>query len=109
MAGSKQPQRTFRIASEQKVPTGSATVSFDFSSEGAGKGGLMRISINDIVVAEGRIEQTIRRTVEMTDTFDIGFDSSTAVTDDYREQGRFKGEIRKLTVTATDMKQASSN
>ena len=109
MAGSKQPQRTFRIASEQKVPAGFATVSFDFSSEGAGKGGLMRISINDILVAEGRIEQTIRRTVEMTDTFDIGFDSSTAVTDDYREQGRFMGEIRKLTVTATDKKLASSD
>ena len=34
----------------------------------------------------------------MTDTFDVGFDRSTPVTDEYAGDGRFAGEIRKLTV-----------
>lgn len=101
MAGSLQPERTYRLASKRKVPAGASTVTYDFASDGVGQGGLMRISIDDRVVAEGRIEQTIVRTVEMSDTFDVGLDSSTPVTDDYADQGRFKGEIRKLTVEST--------
>lgn len=58
----------------------------------------MRIRIDGREVGQGRIERTIVRTVEMTDTFDIGFDRSTPVTDDYAEGGHFAGEIRKLTV-----------
>lgn len=100
MAGSQQAERTYRVASAEAVPQGASTVSYEFSSEGVGKGGVMRIRINGRQVAEGRIEQTIVRTVEMTDTFDIGLDTSTTVTDDYAGDGRFQGEIRKLTVSA---------
>src|SRR5690625_1227912 len=97
MAGSRQKERTWKVASRKSVPTGAATVVYDFDSEGIGQGGTMRIFIDDNQVAEGRIEQTIVRTVEMSDTFDIGLDSSTPVTDDYRNQGRFKGKDRKST------------
>jgi len=73
-------------------------VRYEFASEGVGRGGLMRILIDGREVGQGRIERTIVRTVEMTDTFDVGFDRSTPVTDEYAGDGRFAGEIRKLTV-----------
>lgn len=99
MAGSVQPERVYRVEGKRKVPSGASTVQYDFVSDGIGQGGLMRISIDGQQVGEGRIEKPIIRTVEMTDTFDIGFDTSTTVTDDYRGDGRFNGTIRKLTVT----------
>lgn len=99
MAGSQQAERTYRVAASKAVPAGVSTVTYEFDSEGVGKGGVMRISINGQQVAEGRIEQTIIRTVEMSDTFDIGLDSSTTVTDDYPGNGRFQAELRKLTVS----------
>lgn len=98
MAGAHRADRVFRVAARESVPRGSTTVRYDFVSEGSGRGGLMRISIDGREVGQGRIERTIVRTVEMTDTFDVGFDGDTPVTDDYEDEGRFAGEIRKLTV-----------
>lgn len=98
MAGANQPSRVFRVEGSERVPTGAATVRYDFASEGPGKGGLMRIRINGREVGQGRIEQTVVRLVEMSDTLDIGFDGATPVTHDYEGEGRFSGEIRKLVI-----------
>ena len=103
MAGSNQPARVFRVEGGEQVPAGSATVRYDFASEGLGKGGLMRISINGREVGQGRIEQTVVRLVEMSDTLDIGFDGATPVTRDYEGEGRFAGEIRKLVINTPDI------
>ena len=98
MAGAHRPDRVHRIAARERVLEGESTVRYEFASEGVGRGGLMRILIDGREVGQGRIERTIVRTVEMTDTFDVGFDRSTPVTDEYAGDGRFAGEIRKLTV-----------
>lgn len=98
MAGANQPSRIYRVEGGERVPEGAATVRYDFASEGPGRGGLMRISINGREVGQGRIEQTVIRLVEMSDTLDIGFDGATPVTDDYEDEGYFAGEIRKLTI-----------
>jgi len=98
MAGAHRPDRVFRVEAGERVPRAPTTVRYDFASEGVGRGGLMRISIDGREVGQGRIERTIVRTVEMTDTFDVGFDGDTQVTDEYAGDGRFGGEIRKLTV-----------
>lgn len=99
MAGSTQPARLFRIASTAKAPTGRSRISYDFLADSApGAGGLMRISIDGRNVAEGRIEKPIVMTSELTDSFDIGFDANTPVTDEYSEGGHFNGEILKVDV-----------
>ena len=109
MAGANQSSRIFRVAAGEAVPRGPSTVRYEFTSEGVGRGGLMRISIDGREVGQGRIERTIVRTVEMTDTFDIGFDGDTPVTDDYRNGGHFEGAIRKLTVEPSADQGASAN
>ncbi|GAD51155.1 hypothetical protein NT2_23_00070 [Caenibius tardaugens NBRC 16725] len=99
MAGSTQASRIYRVAGGEAVPSGASNVRYAFVSDGGpGKGGTMTISINDRVVGSGRIEQPIVMTTELSDTFDVGFDSSTPVTDEYTLQGRFTGDIRKLEV-----------
>lgn len=100
MAGSTQADRVFRVAGRDSIPAGAAVVRYDFAADkGPGSGGVMRISVNDREVASGRIEQALVMPTEVTDTFDIGLDAGTPVTDDYAAHGEFKGEIRKLEIT----------
>jgi arylsulfatase len=100
MAGSTQARRIFRVVAGERVPPGKAQIVFDFRADEPkpGTGGTMRISVNGRPVGEGRIEQPIVMTTELTDTFDVGFDSSTTVTDEYRCNGAFSGTIEKLQV-----------
>lgn len=98
MAGANTPERVFQVGGNQRVSSGPSLVRYDFEADGLGGGGLMRISIDGREVGQGRIEQTILRTTEMTDTLDVGFDGHTPVTGDYANEGRFAGEIRKLTI-----------
>ena len=101
MAGSTQADRVFRVAGRDSIPAGAAVVRYDFAADkGPGSGGVMRISVNDREVASGRIEQALVMPTEVTDTFDIGLDAGTPVTDDYAAHGEFKGEIRKLEITS---------
>ncbi|MFN8624756.1 MAG: arylsulfatase [Candidatus Binatia bacterium] len=97
---SRQPKDHYRVAAPTAVPPGPATLRFDFDYDGGGanRGGLMRISVDGQEIARGRVEHTISKLPEMTETFDVGFDTGTTVSDEYTEQGRFNGDLRKLQV-----------
>lgn len=100
MAGSNQPARTFRVAGNRAVPAGRSNVRFDFVADDArpGSGGMMTISVDGQPAGQGRIERPMVMTTELSDMFDVGFDGSTTVTDDYAGDGRFKGVIHKIEV-----------
>jgi len=100
---SRQPKDHYRVAAPASLPPGAATVRFDFDYDGGGinRGGLMRISINGQEVTRGRVEHTISKLPEMTETFDVGFDTGTPVSDDYTDHGRFNGDIRRVQVDLT--------
>ena len=59
---------------------------------------MMRISVDGREVASGRIEKALVMPTEVTDTFDVGLDAGTPVTDDYSGHAEFKGEIYRLEV-----------
>jgi arylsulfatase len=99
-AVSQRPEHQFKVVADTALPAGAAQLRFDFDYDGGGplRGGLMRISVNDKEVARGRIERTIIIPAGLGETFDIGFDTGAPVTDAYRDQGRFNGDIRKVQV-----------
>jgi arylsulfatase A-like enzyme len=99
-AFSQQPQDQFRIASKVALPAGPATIRYDFAYDGGGlgKGGTLTISVNGHAVAQGRIDRTILVTAGLGETFDIGRDTGAPVSEDYKDQGLFSGEIRKVAV-----------
>ncbi len=98
---SQQASDQFRVAGPSAIPAGPAMIEYDFDYDGGGpgKGGLMRISVNGQEVAHGRVDKTISLLAERDDTFDIGFDAGAPVSDEYKNGGRFTGDIRKVTVT----------
>jgi arylsulfatase len=99
-AYSQEPGEQYRIAATRALPAGKATVRYDFDSDGGGvgKGGLMRISVDGKEVARGRVEKTISIYAGLGETFDIGSDTGTPVSEDYPGQGRFAGEIEKVSI-----------
>jgi arylsulfatase A-like enzyme len=99
-AFSQEPGEQYRIASIHALRAGKATIRYDFQSDGGGvgKGGTMHVSVDGKEVASGRVEKTISIFAGLGETFDIGFDTGTPVSEDYPGQGNFAGEIEKVAV-----------
>jgi arylsulfatase len=88
------------IASAERLPTGRATVGYDFVYDGGkpGSGGAGTIFINGKKVATGRIEHTIPFLFG-AETADVGMDLYTPVTSDYAKgKNQFTGKIDKVTI-----------
>ena len=99
-AVSQRPEHQFKVSAKDAIAAGPAQLRFDFDYDGGGpaRGGLLRISVDGREVARGRVERTILVPAGLGETFDIGFDSGAPVSDAYRGDGRFTGEIRKVQV-----------
>ncbi len=95
----------FRIAAKDVVPPGKHTVVFDFKYDGGiGKGGTGTLSVDGKKVAEGRIANTMPVRFSFDETFDIGEDTGTPVSEDYDVPFKFTGKIEKVTVTLGETK-----
>ena len=84
------------------MPTGvKASLRYEFEKTGQekfGPGGVGRLYINDSKVGEGEIPRTVRYTYAFDETFDIGIDTGTPVTYEYKTNARFTGIIEKVVV-----------
>jgi arylsulfatase len=89
----------YKVAAKERLAPGKnvLVVDFQYDGGGLGKGGTAVMKLNGKPIANGRIENTIRR--RFTETADVGRDESTPVTDDYAErENGFTGEIQKVTI-----------
>ncbi|MGE5362275.1 MAG: arylsulfatase [Bacteroidales bacterium] len=96
----------FTVASAQALPSGKATIRFEFAYDGGGlaKGGLGTMYVNDKKVAEGRIERTEPLQFSADDGADVGVDEGTPVTEDYKSlDSGFTGKIIKVKVDVKEM------
>jgi arylsulfatase A-like enzyme len=90
----------YEIAAKTAVTPGKHTVVFDFKYDGGGigKGGIGTISVDGKQVAKGRIERTIPIRFSFDETFDVGEDTGTPVSENYDVPFKFTGQIEKLVV-----------
>ena len=86
------PGQQFRVAAEKPLAVGPNKLRFDF--EAAGQGGVMRISVNGTEIAHGELPMRPRTLAGLGETFDIGRDSNTPVSDEYQDEGVFTGVNR---------------
>ncbi len=92
----------YTITASEPLPPGECTIVFDFAYDGggAGKGGTGTLSVNDKTVAEGRIDKTVPVYFSTDDTFDVGEDWGTPMSDTYEPPFAFTGNLTKVTVHA---------
>jgi arylsulfatase len=74
-------------------------VEFRYDGGGLGKGATVSLLVNDRKVGEGRINTTnwIGK-YSADETFDIGEDSGSPVSDEYAAPNRFRGTIEKVVI-----------
>jgi len=92
----------YYVRSEKEVPAGkNVKLRFEFEKTGQekfGAGGMGRLYINDEKVGEGQIPRTVKFMYANYEGFDIGIDTGTPVTDEYKPGARFTGKIEKVTI-----------
>jgi hypothetical protein len=92
----------YYVRSTKEVPAGkNLKLRFEFDKTGQekfGAGGIGRLYINDDKVGEGHIPRTVKFMYANCEGFDIGIDTGTPVTDEYKPSARFTGKIEKVMI-----------
>jgi arylsulfatase len=98
----------FEVAAKDALAPGRHTVVIDFRYDGGGigKGGTATISVDGRQVAQGRVGSTVPVRFSLDETFDIGEDTGTPVSEGYDVPFRFTGKIEKVVVTLGESKLA---
>jgi len=99
---SNQPEHKFRIASNKALPPGDhvVRVKFDYDGGGIGKGATATLLVDEKQVAQGKIPQTIGVRFSLDETFDVGEDTGTPVSEDYASAMpyAFSGTLKRFAV-----------
>jgi arylsulfatase len=101
-AASHLPGKQFRVAANKQLATGPNKLRFEFTPAGAG--GVVTIAVNGNEVARETIASYPHMMAGTSETFDIGRDANGPVSDAYRNEGIFTGDIKRVQV---DMKMPS--
>jgi arylsulfatase len=71
---------------------------FEYDGGGVGRGGVAKLIVDHRLVMENKVAATIPYRVSLSETFDVGLDTGTPVSDDYVVPFAFTGELIDLTV-----------
>lgn len=91
----------YLVTSSMPLAAGEHTVRMDFAYEGgkeAGKGGTVTLSVDGKTAGSGRVEKTTPYKFSLSENQDIGTDTGTPVTYDYRAPFTFEGTLKEVIV-----------
>jgi arylsulfatase A-like enzyme len=96
----------YTVAGKEKISPGRhvITVDFNYDGGGVGKGGEATLTVDGEEVASGHLDQTIPYRMSLDETLDIGEDTGTPVSEDYKVPFNFTGDIEKVTINITEEK-----
>ncbi|WP_425397535.1 sulfatase-like hydrolase/transferase [Aeoliella sp.] len=94
----------YRVEGKEPLKPGKHAIALDFKYDGGGlaKGGTATLSVDGEVVATTEFPQTIGYRMSLDETLDIGEDTGTPVSEDYKVPFKFTGEIEKVTIQITN-------
>jgi hypothetical protein len=84
------------------LPTGKVDLKFNFIKTGMLKG-TGELYVNGKKVAEGALDKTVPGSFSLSETFDVGVDNGTPVSNNYKKKDHFPftGQIDKVTINLT--------
>ncbi|MBN69954.1 MAG: arylsulfatase [Gimesia sp.] len=94
----------YNVAGKEKLKPGKHVITLDFKYDGGGvgKGGQATLTVDGNKVAESRIPQTVGYRMSLDETLDIGEDTGTPVSEDYKVPFKFTGDLEKVTIKITE-------
>jgi len=95
--------KLYYVRSTKKMSAGGGQTKLRFEFEKTGKekfgaGGIGRLYINNEKVGEAEISDTVRFVYAIDEAFDIGRDTGSPVTDEYKAGAVFTGVIKKVVI-----------
>jgi arylsulfatase len=96
----------YTVAGKDKIAPGRHVVTLDFNYDGGGvgKGGQATLTVDGEKVASEHLPQTIAYRMSLDETLDIGEDTGTPISEDYKVPFKFTGELEKVTINITEEK-----
>jgi arylsulfatase len=97
--------RNFYVEGEQEIPAGTHQVRMEFAYDGGGlgKGGTVSLYVDGEKAGEGRVEGTVPMAFSADETFDVGSDFASPVSEDYTSEGsRFNATIEWVQIDLAD-------
>jgi hypothetical protein len=92
----------YYVRSTKEIPTGEkAKLRFEFEKTGPekfGAGGIGRLYVDNDKVGEGEIPHTVKFIYSLDESSDIGRDTASPVTDEYKAGAQFTGTIKRVVV-----------
>jgi arylsulfatase len=88
--------RRFKVYADAVVPAGEHQIRMEFSYDGGGlaKGGTVGLYLDGSKVGGGRVDRTQPMVFSADETADVGIDTGSSVSDDYRpESSAFTGRV----------------
>jgi arylsulfatase A-like enzyme len=97
--------RQFKVVGSAPVPAGKRQIRLEFAYDGGGlgKGGTATLFVDGQPAGDGRVDATVPMLFSADETTDVGSDSATPVSDDYRSTGsHFTGRISWVQIDLAD-------
>lgn len=92
--------KRYEVKSEQAIPTGEVMLKavYKTDSNKPRSGAKVTLFANDREIGAGRIEESIAFRVTLDETFDVGFDTGTPVSEEYETPFQFNGGLESVVV-----------
>jgi len=97
----------YRVSSTETLPSGHCVVSAEVIVDEEGKfgtGGKVTLRVGEKVIGEGRFDRQVAYRFTVNETFDVGCDTITPVSEAYESPYRFTGAIKRVLVDVSDAK-----
>lgn len=90
----------YMVTSKDILPAGKVIITYDFKYDGVdfGKGGTGTLYVNGKKEGEVKIDHTMPFRFSFDETFDVGEDTGTPVTEDYELPFKFSGVLKEVTI-----------
>lgn len=90
----------YDVISTQSVPTGKVTLKavYKTDQDQPFSGATVTLYANNRKIGTGRVEKTLPNRLSLDETFDVGFDTGTLVTEAYESPFDFTGNLNQVTI-----------
>ncbi len=98
-------EERFRVSSTERIPEGHRVVSAEIQCDKEGQmgtGGTVTLRLGEKVIGEGHFKKQVPFRFTVNETFDVGCDTITPVSDRYESPFPFTGKIKRVLVDISD-------
>jgi arylsulfatase len=90
----------YKVVSDKSIPTGDVTLKaiYKTDKDEPFSGATVTLYANNRKIGAGRIDKSLPNRISIDETFDVGFDTGTPVTEEYEVPFAFTGKLKQVVI-----------